>query len=175
MDLNPKFKVCTTCKVEKSLTEYSPRKGRPLGVHYSCKVCLALKAKEARKTKKLSKEQKELARVRSKLWRRENPVRNKVMKSEWRLLNLHVKNAANARRRSSKLQATPTWLSGEMLTEIKNFYWLAQDLRSVTGGDYHVDHIVPLINPSICGLHVPWNLQVLPADLNLQKGNTYAN
>ena len=70
-----------------------------------------------------------------------------------------------------KLKAFPKWLSEEQLNQIKQFYELAKECEILTGDKYHVDHIVPLKGKNVCGLHVPWNLQVLPADVNLKKGN----
>lgn len=81
-----------------------------------------------------------------------------------------IRKWIGSRKKVFKL-ATPKWLSKEQREEMEHFYWLASDLKRVTGFDYHVDHIIPLQGENVCGLHVPWNLQVLPSYMNLSKGN----
>lgn len=66
-----------------------------------------------------------------------------------------------ALRRARKAQATPPWVN---LEELKDIYY-----KVPTG--YHVDHIVPLTHPLVCGLHVPWNLQYLSPKENNEKSN----
>jgi len=66
-------------------------------------------------------------------------------------------------RRASKLKAMPTWVDKN---ELKNIY------KNCPSG-YHVDHIIPLISKTVCGLHVPWNLQYLLPIENLKKANHY--
>lgn len=61
------------------------------------------------------------------------------------------------------LERTPAWADQN---SIRNIY-----LNCPEG--YHVDHIVPLRGALVSGLHVPENLQYLPAEENLQKGNKF--
>lgn len=74
-------------------------------------------------------------------------------------------------RKTRRELAKPSWLTKENLEEIEYFYWLALDLKISTGLEYHVDHIIPLRGKTVCGLHVPWNLQILSREDNLKKGN----
>lgn len=83
-----------------------------------------------------------------------------------------VRQWSGKRKRAVKL-ATPVWLTDEHWSAMNYLYWLCEDLKRTTGEEYHVDHIIPLRGDNVCGLHVPWNLQILPSDLNLRKGTKY--
>jgi 5-methylcytosine-specific restriction endonuclease McrA len=39
------------------------------------------------------------------------------------------------------------------------------------GMQVNVDHIVPIYNKRVCGLHVSWNLQIITQADNAAKGN----
>lgn len=76
----------------------------------------------------------------------------------------------SVRRRRHK-NATPPWVTAEQKMEMRQLYLLAQKLTATTGERYAVDHIIPLINAQVCGLHVPWNLRVITQEENLKKSN----
>jgi len=82
-----------------------------------------------------------------------------------------VKRALDSIRRAQKSSSTPPWLTKEHRREIAWFYAEARRLTQETGIVHHVDHIHPLQGENVCGLHVPWNLQILTATENLQKNN----
>lgn len=80
------------------------------------------------------------------------------------------RRAMGAERRAAELRARPRWVSAAAIQVV---YREAVDLTAKTGEPHHVDHIVPLRHPLVCGLHVPWNLQAIPARENLSKNNRF--
>ena len=50
-------------------------------------------------------------------------------------------------------------------------YKQAEKITKTTGIPYEVDHIHPLVHKLICGLNVPWNLQIITAKENRRKAN----
>jgi 5-methylcytosine-specific restriction endonuclease McrA len=59
------------------------------------------------------------------------------------------------------------------LNKEKNEYTLANELSWLSEDPLTVDHIVPLQGKNVSGLHVPWNLQILPSKKNTSKGNRH--
>jgi hypothetical protein len=92
-----------------------------------------------------------------------NAEKIKQYSKEYRLKNPHFKKSHCAKRRAIKLKATPKFAN---LNKIKEIY------KNCPKG-YVVDHIVPLQNKIVCGLHVEWNLQYLTKSENSSKCNRF--
>jgi hypothetical protein len=67
-------------------------------------------------------------------------------------------------KRARKLSATPGWLTDSHRADIFSIYAQCPD-------GHQVDHIIPLQGKTVCGLHVPWNLQHLSTAENSRKRN----
>ena len=109
----------------------------------------------------------------NKKWAQENKDKTREYKEDYRKRNPAKSRALLAKRRANKLSATPEWLTKEHHDQILSKYEERTRLTQETGIEHHVDHIVPLRGKNICGLHVPWNLQVLTATENMKKSNSY--
>lgn len=108
-------------------------------------------------------------------WKKNNPDKVAKITAKWTKNNAGKANAITAKRRAQKLNATPSWLTKEQKLEIQEFYILAKELQWLNNplDPLQIDHIVPLQGDNVSGLHVPWNLQILPRSKNSSKNNKY--
>lgn len=82
--------------------------------------------------------------------------------------NLNKSYRRSVRYYKKLYMAWPDWCANH--PGFKKIYNEAKRLRKF-GKDVHVDHIVPICSPIVSGLHVPWNLTIIPAKTNMSKGN----
>ena len=142
---------------------------------------------KARGRKPQTEEQKIAARLRAKAWLSSNREKAKKYREEysaknadsakartkkWAKENPGRARALSVARKARKIGATPKWANQFFISEI---YDLAKRRNDCMAGGvkWHVDHIVPLRSPLVCGLHVEHNLRVIPAVDNLKKHNSY--
>ena len=84
---------------------------------------------------------------------------------------MEYQTAYQAAKRVLQRKAQPPWVD---VAGLKAIYRVMRRKNKEAGKIVcHVDHIVPLQGRNVCGLHVPWNLQVISARENLQKGNRF--
>ena len=174
------MKNCNKCNKVKPFSEFHKKKDSPDNLRASCKVCRNLESKEwyennkerrLKLSKEWNKENKEQKRKNDNNWWRKNPDKRYSKFKRFHENNPHKNAEYIAKRRAAKLQRTPEWLTDDHLWMIKEVYELAQLRSEATKVDHHVDHIVPLQGKDVSGLHVPWNLQVIPWYDNLSKSN----
>lgn len=170
------MKKCSTCEIQKLFSDFCKNKSRKDGYHNQCNLCLK-EYRDANKEQyqqycKTNKEKiiEQKKQYMSEYWK-VNKEQHLQYNNQYQKANLARMAAKSAKRRAIKLQATPIWLTEEDIKEIEEFYKQSQLLKSITGEEHHVDHIIPLQGKNVCGLHVPWNLQVITAKENLSKYN----
>lgn len=145
------YKACTKCKEEKPYSEFPVKKTMKLGLDSWCKTC------------------KNKDRSRYKRWpgyKENNLAYYYKNKEKWR--------GIKARRRAREKQAFPSWAGTEWEEfAVKEIYLLCNLRSKITGVKHEVDHIVPLTNNYVCGLHTANNLQILTQEENRKKSNNF--
>lgn len=107
-------------------------------------------------------------------WRERNPEKVAEMSAKagkkWAMENRGVRNASVKARQYAKRLAMPSWVDKK---EVADFYVEAARLSELTGVPHEVDHIIPIQNDLVCGLHVPANLRVISRSENRSKRNKF--
>jgi hypothetical protein len=106
-------------------------------------------------------------------YRKQNTEKEQRYRKEYKKNNPDKINAITAKRRASKLQQTPNWLTEDEHWLIKEAYSVAKLREKTTNIKWHVDHVVPLQGDTVSGLHCPENLQVIPGAANCSKHNKW--
>lgn len=140
-------KTCTNCKTSKALSEFAKHSTGKYGVAGKCKEC-----------KKIYRDS----------WYVQNKEQCLEQSAQWAKANAYKKRIYRAKRRAAILNATPSWAN---IKAIEELYKQAGTLSKTNSIKYEVDHIIPLQGKTVSGLHVHWNLQVIPTAENRSKGN----
>ena len=163
------MKNCSKCKIffVGKYSSYCPS----CTVAYNKERYIKLREKILARQKKYVEQNRDLVRQRNSDYKSRNKERCLLLTKTWKKSNAGKVNAINKKRRLSQQNATPHWLTDDDFWMIEQAYELAQLRTKMLGIKFHVDHILPIKGKTVCGLHVPNNLQVIPALENIRKGN----
>lgn len=173
-------KTCTKCGVSKLFSEFHKRANRKIGIASYCKPCSSSRARawqnenfehDAARKKVWRSSNPELVYQLRKNWFEANPEKRNAQAKAYRERNPGKCGALYAAKRARKVNAEVEWADKAKIQEI---YLEAKRLTNETGIAHHVDHIIPLRNKRVCGLHVESNLQILTAAENLKKYNKFS-
>lgn len=180
------MKTCSKCKEQKEFSEFHKQKDKEDGHRSHCKLC------RKSGTRDYYNKNKEIILEKCAIYYLQNTDRIRTKALDYRNNNLErvraydrirvrpatlrykaqkAKNYADYRAR--KLKATPKWLTSDQHSWILWHYKHARAMTEMYGESYEVDHKLALQGETYCGLHVPWNLQVMTKSENSSKGNRY--
>jgi len=173
------MKTCTVCKETKPVTQFELQRCQCL----DCRK-IYLKARRAAYYART----REASILKTKLWREQNPERKTQFRKAAYDANPEIaKEAARKYRaehpakinawcrkyQAARLHRTPAWLTEDDHWMMEQAYDIAQKRTKLFGFPWHVDHVIPLQGKLVSGLHVPHNMQVIPARDNCSKANSF--
>ena len=158
-------KFCNRCKEVKNTSQFYKRADGIKGFRHECKPC----------RNRINPDTLQKAGPKVRLSVEQRKENSRLACKKWNKNNTEKANHNTNMRRARKISATPKWLTEVQKDHIYCIYETAKVLEKEFGVKFHVDHIVPLKGKNVCGMHVPWNLQVMSASANLSKGNRLEN
>lgn len=178
------MKICRICRSEKPLSEFHPAKAGKGGFHPWCKPCLRAYQRtryvkrtgdaadrHAKRMEELREKIQTTVRERDYVPRRfalsQGPKAWGNRFRKWSECQQGYRAARNAWKQIHKRgRNIPPWMH---VADTFPIY----AMRARLGDNFVVDHIVPLRGETVCGLHVPWNLQLLTVAENREKGSKF--
>lgn len=185
---------CLKCGVEKTAENTTKNKNRPDGRNAYCKKCAkekqaatyikhrdshvakrkidyaANKDRYKERAAEWAKDNKEKRREIMKRYLENNPEARAATQKREREKNPGYYRAHYKMRQTRKRQALSSWAD---LDAIEALYVECSRISKETGIKHHVDHYFPLKSDVVCGLHNEFNLRIVPATVNLSKGNSF--
>jgi 5-methylcytosine-specific restriction endonuclease McrA len=81
-----------------------------------------------------------------------------------------LRNHCRRRYIVSAVLASPPWINRK---DFDALVYKRDQLTRMYKIPHVLDHVVPLNHPKVCGLNVPWNIEVLPSHANARKSNVW--
>lgn len=153
------MKTCLVCQSTLPSDFFSPAKNGRGGLHPWCRDCVREYNRSRYHHGKSPRAY--VRKTAATILPYVEPPKDKTAKS---LQEQGYKSAERAWRRLLKRKCVPPWVEFRDTVPV---YALANSLG------FAVDHIVPVHGKDVCGLHVPWNLQLLTPGENSRKGVRY--
>lgn len=176
------MQTCTRCQLHQPFANFHKGKAYKHGYRTWCKTCMAAYKKQYKAANRETVLEKQRTYDAVKNVERRGYFAKRYLSKKahinelsrlYRQQNPHKHAAKEKKRRLAKVHRTPSWVTVDDAWMIEQAYELAALRTSMFGFVWHVDHVVPLQGKNVSGLHVPTNLQVIPAQMNYVKSNRF--
>ena len=174
LERTPIKKQCTTCNIDKPLSDYQNAKLGKHGKQSKCRKCLAAYGREYRTRDSFKESQRAYKQSdKGKATSHKSNTSKKGLARAKKYRETDNGRAVKAQYMYRRTNQTPIWMTEDDFKWMDWIYKQSARLEKLHGIKYHVDHIIPLHGELVSGLHVPSNLQILTAEENMKKGNRY--